>query len=306
MQTDMVIEAFPLARNDGGVTIHHGMPAAEYHRMPGASASRLAKLAISPAHLRYDLDHPSDPTPAMMLGTATHTLVLEQDQFAEAYAVAEQCTAITGKGSRCTNGGAIYADWWLCGVHSKGIASAAGKIILTQDHFDRAHGMAAAIKSHPAASLLLSLRTSTEASVTWIDRETGVPCKMRTDGLISDSLGEQLIDLKTTSDASEAGFWSSVKSFDYDLRGAFYRRGMEALGRHMDAVYFLMVESEPPHGIGVYEMPDDLMAIFDRRIPRLLETWAKCEASGVWPGYSEEIQRPVAPAWLVRQREESM
>lgn len=68
------------------------MENADYHAHPAISKSHLDLIARSPLHYwaRYiDPNRvPTEPTDAMRLGTAVHTLTLEADQFEARYAVA--------------------------------------------------------------------------------------------------------------------------------------------------------------------------------------------------------------------------
>lgn len=61
----------------------------EYHGGPGTNKGLLDVVARSPLHAKALLDRANDdrpePTPAMVLGTALHTLVLEPELFAEQY-----------------------------------------------------------------------------------------------------------------------------------------------------------------------------------------------------------------------------
>jgi hypothetical protein len=42
----------------------------------------------------------------------------------------------------------------------------------------------------------------------------------------------------------------------------------------------------------------------DAKTRRALETFAECTASGVWPGYPEEVQMSSPPVYAIYQHEE--
>lgn len=65
------------------------MTNAEYHALQAIGHSSIVKAMRSPAHLREALDNPKQPTPAMELGTAIHTAILEPKIFREEYAVVD-------------------------------------------------------------------------------------------------------------------------------------------------------------------------------------------------------------------------
>ena len=59
-----------------------GQDAEEYHAMPGASASRLNEMfRSSPAHMKHRTENPQPSTQPMVIGTATHSAILEPDLF---------------------------------------------------------------------------------------------------------------------------------------------------------------------------------------------------------------------------------
>src|SRR5437762_2060072 len=68
--------------------IYEGIHAVDYHDLDCASASRLKKLARSPMHCRWDIEHPDDDdTEAKSLGTVGHACLLEPATFRQKYAL---------------------------------------------------------------------------------------------------------------------------------------------------------------------------------------------------------------------------
>ena len=54
------------------------IPFEQYLKLPGLSASAMKKLMRSPLAFKWNQDHPDHAsTPAMALGTAAHTAILE-------------------------------------------------------------------------------------------------------------------------------------------------------------------------------------------------------------------------------------
>ena len=62
------------------------MPSNEYHAHSAISAGSLDTIHTDgvPAFI-HKLNNPQKPTPDMVLGTLTHTLTLEPDQFGKSY-----------------------------------------------------------------------------------------------------------------------------------------------------------------------------------------------------------------------------
>jgi hypothetical protein len=80
----------------------------EYFAIPAVSNSRLQPLLRSPAHCKWAMDHPSEPTAAMQLGSAVDCFVFSPTIFNQRFAVAEQCCAITQKKDQCSKMGSMH------------------------------------------------------------------------------------------------------------------------------------------------------------------------------------------------------
>ena len=65
------------------------LPFEDYLQEPGLNPSRLSSLDKSPKHFLHDLEHPQEPTAAMVLGAATHCMVFEPERFPGRYCVYE-------------------------------------------------------------------------------------------------------------------------------------------------------------------------------------------------------------------------
>jgi len=105
---------------------------AVYRAWPAANYSSLKLFAQSPAHVRWVLDHPAEPTPAMLLGSAVDCLVFEPGSFRKRFALAPNRRTNTGKDEAAE-------------------LEAHGICLLTIDEMQRAREMACAVDEHPAA-----------------------------------------------------------------------------------------------------------------------------------------------------------
>jgi hypothetical protein len=283
------------------VEILRDLPADQYHRLVYASNSRLSDLEQSPAHMRHRMLNPEPPTPALVLGTAAHDMILEKR---DRVTVSGQCCAKTGKGARCSNLGSRYhAGGWWCNVKGHGPVGPGdevGKAILTPDEYHVLQSTANAVQIHPAAAQLLDSRTETELTVIWTDPETGVRCKLRTDGIAA---GVVTFDLKTCPDASPREFEKSIFNWGYHRQGAFYLDGLREVGFEVETFCVIAVEKTAPFGVCVYEIQEEALRIGREENARLLRIWAECEASDHWPCYPTTIQTIGLPRWAARQLE---
>lgn len=251
--------------------IEYNMPASEYHRLPRASKSGLDKIAISPAH--YKCRDSKEPSKAMRIGTALHSLVLEgiapivRPEFA-------------GTGSR-----AARAEW---------DAAHAGALILSEDEAADVHAMSASIALHPIAGPAFARKDGrAEVSALWTCPETGVECKSRFDWLLPGAI----VDLKTSADASAAAFARSVASYRYHCQDAFYSQAAASCGLSVEHFLFVVVETAPPYAVAIYQLDDEARDIGRRLYLRDLRRLKECRERNEWPGYSTGIETLSLPKW---------
>lgn len=254
------------------------MPAAEYFSVPACSASGAKKLLRSEAHYLESLKRPSDPTPNMVFGSATHVGALEPDRFAADVICAPEINKRTKAGA---------AEWEAFQ------AEHAGRIILAPDDHARCVNTVAAVRQHPAAAKLLDGATI-EQSLFWLDGRFQVPCKARWDawnhGIV--------VDLKTCQDASPEAFGRSCATYLYDVQAAQYISAAEhVLNESPRAFVFIAVEVEPPHAVAVYAAQSDMILAGRHRMDIALERYKAIRETGVYRGYDELIQPLQFPRW---------
>src|SRR4051812_34967536 len=62
--------------------IYYDLPAKTYHALDACSKSSLDWIAdYSPMHLKWNREHPEEPTDALKFGSALHTMILEPAKF---------------------------------------------------------------------------------------------------------------------------------------------------------------------------------------------------------------------------------
>jgi len=251
--------------------IVYDMPASEYHRLPRASKSGLDKIARSPAH--YKCRDFKEPSKAMRIGTALHSLVLE----GIAPLVMPE---FSGKGS------VAMRDEWK--------AAHEGALILSEDEAEVVCGMSGSIAVHPIASTkFLHTEGRSEVSALWTCPDTGVECKSRFDWLIP----REIVDLKTTADASAESFAKSVANFRYHVQDAFYSQAAASLDLDVEQFTFVCVETAPPYAVAVYRLNDFARQIGRSLYLRDLRTLQECRESNQWPAYPVEIRELALPRW---------
>ena len=261
----------------------HDQSAEDYHASPGASASRLKQLlGRSAAHLKYAMDNPQEPTQAMIIGSATHSAVLEPDLFVKEWARLPE-----GDG------------------RSKAVKEAKAELItqfgadhiLKPDVYDNILAMRDSVLGNALALDLLD-SADTETSHYWA--ENGVGCKARIDALPrKDSMwGDCVVDIKTTANAGPEEFRRSCFNFSYHIQAQHYLSATER-----QRFIFIVVERDAPHCVAIYELDDDAMELARQTRESLLAMWAVCvtrEVEGVpdaWLGFPVEVQELSLPGW---------
>ena len=264
------------------VGIWFDVPEADYHSLTAASNSNLGKILRSPAHLKWDLDNPrASDTPAFRLGSAAHSILLEPHLFQDTYARGPD-------GDRRTK--AVREEW------KEKEESFGANYVLTPAQWDAVHHIEQAVGDHTAASRLLYAPGESEVTLIWDDAETGVRCKARIDRLPFDKqMG--IGDLKTTKDASPKAFAKSLWAYGYHRQAAHYLNGLAVLDTPRRFFTFAAVEKEPPFGVAVYQIDDGSIDAGAHQIRSLLQIYARCQESGVWPAYPDEIQDIAIPPW---------
>jgi exodeoxyribonuclease VIII len=272
------------------------MDNADYHRHAAVSKSHLDQVARSPLHYWARYLDPNrvepEPTPAMLVGTAVHTHVLELEEWDKRYVVMPE-----GIDRRTKQG---KAEWDAFST------AASGRTVISRTDADQVMRMGHAVYSHPAAAMLLKqLPGKAETTHMWTDDATGLQCKCRPDWLTDDR--SLIIDLKTTEDASPKGFQKSVANWRYHVQAAWYLSGVaEATGTCPDQFIFIVVEKKPPYAVAVYAADAEMIGLGAMQAVRDLDTLATCKAANAWPGYSDQIETISLPAWMRPRPDGSM
>lgn len=282
----MIID--PKTREAPGPGVYRGVPQAHYHGWPYASSSRLKTLRRSAKKLKHERDNPQPMTEAQIFGAAAHTATFEPDTFGDWFVQRPE-----GRGNSNA-----FKD-----AKAKILRDQPQVNLLKPDEIEKVWEIRELVWNHPSALPLLH-GADFELSIVWdepvvvrIDGkldEYMVRCKARIDVLN----GEDLADLKTTKDAEEEAFGKQAWDLDYHRQLALYNRAVLAsdeLDVKPKSLWIMAVEKEEPLDMAVFQLPSAWHAKGDLELDILLEQWALCEITGVWPGYPtrpRELQFP--------------
>lgn len=267
--------------------------------VPGGSLSNSdAKLLLPPscpAKYRYVRDHGRPPKRAFDVGHAAHKLVL---------GAGPELVAVAGTGK-------AGPDTWATNVDKERVAAVRerGAVPLHPAEMVLVQAMADALRAHPiAAALFDPEHGQPEQSLFWVDQETGVWCRARPDWLPAPRAGRMVVpDYKTCDRADLDSLSKDIYKHAYYRQAPWYLDGVRALGLADDDAAFVFVcqEKEPPYLINIIEPDAEALAAGRARNRHAREVYRDCAATGIWPGYSSDIELISLPRWATYQLEES-
>ena len=262
-----------------------------YHNIQALTAGRTGALLRSIGHFSWGVRNrwaQGGGTPAMVLGSLVHSMVLEPETVSGLYVVKPEF-------GRKKDDLEAKSAWE---------AANADRIVITAEQQDTAHAMGEALRTHDGAMLALTGRH--EISAYWMQHD--VPCRARFDCL-GDGFGA---DLKTAGDASPTGFAKACANLGYHRTAAHYLDAYEAVTGERPAGYlFVAVESSPPHAIGVYELDEADIDLGRRQVEKAAARFrqyldARANENDrpiIRTDYTEGVQRINLPAWAHYQEE---
>lgn len=277
------------AFRQGTPGVYFGIPSEEYHGHPAISHSRLRKIRRTPAHYQYDITQPPEPTkPEQLIGTLTHHLILEPEREFPGVAIKPK-----GMSFATTEG----KEWRK---------AQATKTIVGEEDWQSVRNMALAVTGHPVFQLLEE-GSQWEVSVLALrDSFADSPalCKVRMDMFPAN---DALVDIKTTTDASDYAFSKSIYDFGYNSQAAWYLDTWNLANPNNPRNEFLIfaVEKQPPHLVAVYRVVPEAIEAGRFANQRRLESLVTCQQTKVWPGYSPGIIDIGIPQWALKRNESS-
>ena len=216
-------------------------------------------------------------TEAMLIGAATHKIILEFRSFKKEFAV--------------WDGGRKYGK-----KYDEFKSDNGDKGIISLEQYDHIRRMRDAVLRSPEASKLLS-GGEAEQSVFWRDDETSLLCRARADYVKRVNGSKLLIDVKTCASAEPKAFTKELIRMAYPIQEAMYREGFQA-----DAFAFVAIEKGDYNTVKVY----DLDELFDEcghlLYRKMMEQWAQFREQQHWPEYDgQPVSTLVCPEWFAAQ-----
>lgn len=268
--------------------IYHDLSAEIYHQrvMGVANKSGLDEIDRSPDHYKTWIDGRNNAvTPALLFGSAMHTCILEPHRFLQEY-IAEP-----DFGDKRFKENKARSEEWK--------AKAVGKKTISTDDARHLDNMFAAVHDHEIVGNMIRNGVP-EATIKWVDEETGLVCKVRPDYYVEEL--EMVVDLKSTQDAREWAFAKSVADYRYHVQEALYRRGFDAVGHPIKHFLFVAIEKVPPYGIATYHLDNEALAAGQEDMLANMKKLAECIEKGVFPSYPPNIRTLSLPSYALNRR----
>lgn len=264
--------------------VYEDLPAEEYHAQTSSLSSSGARKLLSPncpARFKWDLDNPQPSKKTFEFGTAAHQMVL-------------------GSGPQLV---VVDRKRWDTDLVKAELAEIRerGDIPLKKAELEAVEAMAKAIREHPLAAALLDPEYGkAEQSLFWTDPDTGVQCRARLDWLPVPEDGRMLVaEYKSTVNASVKKFEKAVLTYRYDQQAEWNSAGIQALKLAADVQFmFIAQEKTPPFLVNVIRLDSMWLVMAADRNRRAREIYKRCTETGIWPGYSSDVEVAMSPSWL--------
>lgn len=246
--------------------IIEGMSNEVYHETAGISSS--AVKAVYKKSLAHWKGEKRSQTAAFTMGTAIHSLLLEEDR-----------------------------DLVIKGPKTK--ASAAFKtmkedlledqVLLTEVEYNVAHRVAKGALDNPTCKAALRHKDRrNEVSIFAKDPRSGLVLKTRPDLMIESE--QTVYDVKSTQDASPQGFASECSKYAYFIQGAFYVYVCKLAGLDIKEFNFIACEKTAPYVSHMHVLGPEAMEWATEHMHKTLAVMAlanvKEEFGTGWGDYS--------------------
>ena len=262
------------------------MDEATYRADERPSVTQLAKLLqMPPLHARHEWDKPA--TPAMEFGTAVHTAILEADEFESRYVAGPKVDRRTKAGK--------FA-WAVFEGENE------GKQVMSADDFERATTIAGNVFDSEADAYLQRMD---QVETPLFGRLHGVPFKGRPDAFASKGfMRGVMMEIKTTSTlATRQNFEKAIAVYSYGFQAAAYRILAEQNGYAIRHMLYVVCETKPPFGVGLFRLMDEVVDWYRPRVEEAIDIYHECMRTNSWPGHPAEIQEVGLPAWHEASRQ---
>lgn len=218
------------------MAIYENITRKEYCKLPGINASSLKHYYESSLNGNYESSKDREETEAMRFGTACHAMVLENDKFMDTYRQLDY--PINPKTKKAYGADTKAVKEYIATLPKD-------KKYLSVEQYAILNDISENLNNNQYAMQILNSCPKRETAVTWVDNESGIPCKA-----LIDFMGDKIVgDLKTIRDIkfkldiiamSKAMMWHLAGTGDL-LQFAFYMDGCLAPENNLEVEKFAVI-----------------------------------------------------------------
>lgn len=179
-------------------------------------------------------------------------------------------------------------------------ARAAGAIPVLARKHEELSAIAEALRSQLARKKLYPFSGESKRRIEWTDPEFGVACA----GELDHVKGATILDLKMTRDASPDAIAIAMVRYGYDIQHAAYTQALATVEPALAGrvkMLFVFAEYDPPYAVTVAEPSGTMRSLGHFKWARACRIWGECLASGIWPGYSDDVVQIEAKPWQLTE-----
>jgi len=272
---------------------------------PGVSRSGLALCLLCPQefqekHLGPQEERTEEKRIALIIGNASHTIVLEPKRFTQQYVsdfdiiqqvIDENPDVKSPRGTKRFK--ELRADL---------IASSEGLTVLKSKEYDDVYKLVDIINTNDLARSMLT-GGKAEHTLYWIDDATGVLCKDRID-LIRDDLDRpKIVEFKTIANIHK--FRGHIGEHHYDMQAVIH---FEAVHRvlKIKAPTVFVVRQKESRVIRFGQLSNRFLDIGHRKWRKSLDIYARCMKDSMWPGFPQEVEDMDPEVWYEKRMMEEL
>ncbi len=250
------------------------------------------------AHARYEMLHPKEPTPALMLGQAFHTALLEPSRFEKEYSLPPIDPSSGAAWKRTSNAG--KQAWSIFEAENPGVE------VMTASN----HAMILQFRRHawesPSIRGIFGGKGLNEFALVWEDEDTGAICKAMIDRACQFDDGVSWIwDAKSSIEGTPhpLRYGRECHKYGGHIQGAFYIDGLNAVHprdvpREFGHVVF---EKSEPFLCYPCRLPHSTLEQGRMEYKALLAEYVTCRERDEWPGYPQTIEDVLFPEYAFRE-----
>lgn len=226
------------------------MSNSDYRAREGLSSSDIKMLLENP--YKYKIGYKKPKSENLALGSAVHSLILEPENFKRDFLVMPDLNLRTKEGKE-EKAKLEYE------------AESSGKILIKDESYKKALDIVDNFKQRSVFDMF----KNGVSEVSFFSEINGIKCKARPDYFIQDK--GIILDLKTTSQengASPDNFLKAIANFKYYIQAKWYM-----LLTGAKEFYFVVLETESPYMLGVYELDKVSLDFAEKEILRAFEVF---------------------------------